>query len=246
MRNDSVHCIFFALVIFLPVLVEAQETSIKASSQSAPFTPKLSGIWRASTLGYSFRPKEPFALQPWAQEKYRRVREGMDANEKGRDDLDPTIVQCAPIGVPRLVTYARYPFEIIELPGRVIILYEADYSVRQIWTDGRKFPEVSDLTWLGYSIGKWEGDTLVVETVGLTDRTWLDNDGLPHSDALRVVERYRRSDANTLVIDYLFDDPKAYTKPWTTQRVFQSRPDWEIHERLLCEDRLLEEIDKAH
>jgi hypothetical protein len=98
-------------------------------------------------------------------------------------------------------------------------------------------PHKKDLapTWMGDSIGRWEGDTLVVDTVGFNDRTWLDQVGHPHSDALHLVERIRRHDHDTLQIDFTFDDPKAYTQPWTGEKLFKLRLDWNISE-YVCED----------
>ena len=107
--------------------------------------------------------------------------------------------------------------------------------MRQIHTDGRDHPKDLLPTWLGDSIGKWDGDTLVVDTVGFNDKTWIDNTGLPHSDALHLVERLRRVSHDVLQLDITVDDPKAYTKPWSVQRVFDLKPDWEIGE-LICED----------
>ena len=95
---------------------------------------------------------------------------------------------------------------------------------------------------MGHSIGKWDGDTLVVDTVGLNDKTWLDGLGHPHSDALHLVERIRRVDHATLQFDLTFDDPKAYTKPWMGKQVFKLRPGWEIPEHIICEDHLLNRI----
>jgi hypothetical protein len=127
--------------------------------------------------------------------------------------------------------------EIVQTPGRVLIIYEFDHFVRQIWTDGRE--HVKDLpgTWMGDSIGKWEGDTLVVDTTGFNDKTWVDRAGHPHSEDLHVVERIRRADPKTLQVDITIEDPKAYTKPWGGQLLFTARPDWNISE-LVCLDNI--------
>jgi hypothetical protein len=119
----------------------------------------------------------------------------------------------------------------------VLIIYEFDHFVRQIWTDGR--PHVKDLpgTWMGDSIGKWEGDTLVADTTGFNDKTWVDRAGHPHSEDLHVVERIRRADPKTLQVDITIEDPKAYTKPWGGQLLFTGRPDWSISE-LVCLDNI--------
>jgi len=162
-----------------------------------------------------------------------------DPNEQGLDELDPGY-NCIPPGTPRVFAIGR-PFEIVQVPGRVFILYEWDHTVRRIYTDGRKHPEGYFPTFMGWSIGKWEGDTLVVDTVGLNDKTWMDGIGTPHSDELRVTERIRRRDRDTLEIEFRFDDPKAFTKPWGGKKTFRLRPDWEVLEHTNCEDHLIEE-----
>ena len=111
-------------------------------------------------------------------------------------------------------------------------------GVRRIYMDGREHPEGWPFGWMGHSIGNWDGDTLVVDTVGLNDRTWMDRGGTPHSDALHVVERFRRVAHDTLEIDFLFDDPKAFTKPWGAKKVYRLRPDWEVLEDIACEEYL--------
>lgn len=112
---------------------------------------------------------------------------------------------------------------------------------RQIFTDGRKLPEDQNPTWFGYSVGKWEGDTLVVETTGFNEESWLDDGGHPHSDALHVTERFRRSNFGNMDIQFTIDDPKAYTKPWTATVRFQLLADTELIENI-CEN----EKDAAH
>ncbi len=123
----------------------------------------------------------------------------------------------------------------------MIILYERDHNVRQIWMD-QQHPEGYPPSFMGHSIGWWEGDTLVVDTIHLRGDNWLDSAGHPISDAMHIVERYRRTAQDTLVIDYLFDDPKVYTKPWTGQRAFQLQAPKPgipgIMEDVMCDDPL--------
>jgi hypothetical protein len=122
---------------------------------------------------------------------------------------------CLPPGVPRMM-YTPYPTEIFQLPERVVFVYEGGAHVwRNIWLDGRLQPKDPNPTYLGYSTGKWEGDTLVVDTVGLNDRTWLDAAGHGHGEKLHVIERFTRSDSNTLRVEATIEDPDYYTKPWT-------------------------------
>jgi hypothetical protein len=129
--------------------------------------------------------------------------------------------------------------EIIQTHGRVLMLNEYDHTLRHVYMDGREHPKDPDPTWLGHSTGKWDGDTLVIDTIGLTDKTWLDYLGHPHTEDLHVVERYRRVDSSTLRLEILIDDPKTYAKTWTGQVVFKLKPDWEISEHFACdaEDR---------
>jgi hypothetical protein len=107
------------------------------------------------------------------------------------------------------------PWKLIQTPGLVAILYENSMTYRQVFTDGRVLSKDPDPTFMGYSVGHWEDDTFVVETAGYNDKTWLDFSGHPHTDALRMTERIRRRDFGHLEIQITFDDPKAYTKPWT-------------------------------
>jgi len=129
-----------------------------------------------------------------------------------------------------------YPFKIIQTPGETILLEEEFNQYRQIFTDGRAAPVDPNPAWFGYSIGRWEGDTFVVETTGFGDQSWLDNGGHPHTDALHLTERFRRRNFGSLELDVTVDDPKAYTKPWKSATVhFELLPDTELIEHL-CEN----------
>ena len=125
--------------------------------------------------------------------------------------------------------------EIMQIPGRVVMLFEYDHFVRQIFTDGRQHVQDMPPSWMGDSIGKWEGNTLVVDTTGFNDKTWLDLVGHPHTDALHLVERLRRVSHDTMTIDISIDDPKAYTRPWVSHSVYELKPEWTIGE-VICED----------
>ena len=177
-------------------------------------------------------------MTAWGWERYRAV--GGDRDDGSGDMVDEhdiMMTACAPPGLTRLFQLAPRPMEMLQLPGRVVQLFEWDHWVRQIWTDGRKHPEETDQTWMGHSIGWYEGDTFVVDTVGFNDKTWIDNRGHPHSEQLHLVERYRRVDQDTMVLDLTFEDPKAYTRPWSGQFVFVLKPSWDIQEEVFCEDR---------
>ena len=181
-------------------------------------------------------------MQPWAEEKYKANHEpGTKPNEHGRSELDPGM-RCFPPGPTWLLTQPR-PFEIFEVPNpnRILFVYEWDHWLRTVWMDGRSHPKVDDPTWMGHSIGKWDGDSLVIDTVGLNDKTWLDMAGHVHSESLHVIERIHRPSHDTLIDDITIDDPKAYTRTWTGQKAFKLHPTWEVQEHVACEDHLMHE-----
>ena len=146
--------------------------------------------------------------QPWAAEltKKRTLDNGM---------ADP-ISHCLPGGIVKGLTIPLFR-KVIQIPGLVVILNELGSSYRQIFTDGRTLPEIDQPTFNGYSSGKWEGDTLVVQTIGFKDQMWLDRNGSPLSDAAKITERFRRPSFGKLEIEITVDDPKVYTKPWTVK-----------------------------
>ena len=142
---------------------------------------------------------------------------------------------CLPPGVPRMM-YTPYPAEIFQLPERIVFVFEGAAHVwRNIWMDGRKQPADPNPDYLGYSVGKWEGDTLVVDTIGFNDRTWLDAAGHQHGEKLHVTERFTRSDSNTLRIEATIDDPDYYTKPWSVVTFATWYPNQEILE-YICQE----------
>lgn len=212
-----------------------------APSSGAKATPDLSGIWVRVGAGQIYdEVKEPPSMTPWAEALFKANRQGVtNPTEQGIDEMDPENY-CFPMGTPRAYL-PNYPVEIVQLPNRLYFLHENTHLVRRIYLDGRKIPDGYPPSFMGYSTGKWDGDTLVVETVGFNDLTWLDALGHPHSDALRITERIRRVSADTL--DFQFDDSKAYTKPWTGKKTFRLRNDWEIMEHNgFCEDRNRDEF----
>ena len=143
---------------------------------------------------------------------------------------DPTLA-CFPDGIPKILTSPE-PFEIISVPGRVLMFFEKDHGWRQIWTDGRKLPaDPPELRFDGYSVGRWEGNTFIVDSSGFNDKLWLDYYGDPHSEELKLTERYQRVNQDTMTIAVTIDDPKAYTKPWVGKPInFGLRPNIEIGE----------------
>jgi hypothetical protein len=162
-------------------------------------------------------------LQPWARElRDRRI---------ARNSRDNPDAHCLPIGLTQLHNHPQ-PRKIIQTPSLIVILYEANDGIRQIFLDGRPHPTNDPQPWwFGYSVGRWEGDTLVVETRGFRDDVWLDVNGAPLTGAGRMIERFRRVDYGNLEIEVTIDDPKAYTRPWTAVK---------IRQRLLPGDELIE------
>jgi hypothetical protein len=157
---------------------------------------------------------------------------------KGKDDPGAT---CHPMGLPSLDT-VPVPYKIVQTPGLIAILYEGDTVFRQVFTDGRKHAETTIPSWLGYSVGRWEGDTLVVETVGFNDKSWLDRIGHTHSDALRIVERFHRKDLGHMDVTVTIEDPKTFARPVTFTQPTTLTPDGDLLE-YFCTDN---EQDSAH
>ena len=156
-----------------------------------------------------------------------------------RDQAD---VCVTPAGIP-LASFLSEPIKIIQSPRLAVIIHESDNTHRQIYTDGRGLPKEFDYpAYLGYSVGRWEGDTFVVETAGFNDKTQLDLIGHPHSEALRIVERFRRRDFGHMEVEMTFDDPQMYTKPFTIKVPFDLLADQDIFESFCHEN----EKDRAH
>jgi hypothetical protein len=148
---------------------------------------------------------------------------------------------CLPIGIPFSFLLPD-PNKIVQAPGLIVIMYEIDGMHRQIYTDGRTLPKDPQPSWLGYSTGKWQSDTLVVQTAGFNDKASLDGMGHPHSEALRVIERYHRRDFGHLDVEMTFDDPKMYTRPFTIKITQLLSADSDILEYVCNEN----EKDRAH
>lgn len=174
--------------------------------------PDLSGLWNKISPKYSrniaadLKPEE---IQPWAQ-----TLVDQRAEDLGRDYMN---VHCVPLGPGYAVSADSTGAEmmkIVQTPGLIVIL-NPDLTYRQIFLDGRTLEPAPNPDWMGYSVGHWDGDTLVVESFGFNDRTWLDHDGHPHTEALRMTERYRRRDFGNLELEVTLSDPAAYAKPWT-------------------------------
>ena len=205
----------------------------KAPTGPTPRTPEgkvdFSGVWDPGSAFFNIG---QVPLQPWAAELYAQRRANL-----GKDDPE---AQCLPAGVPRI---SPFPQKFVQTPTLIVILDEGNvHSYRQLFLDGRGHPKNMDPLWMGDSIAKWDGDTLVVDTTGFNDKTWLTGQGVPHSEELHVIERYRRPDFGHLEVEITLEDPKAFTKPHTFKRGFILLPNWEIHEYVCNEFN----VDKDH
>jgi hypothetical protein len=175
--------------------------------------PDMNGVFSAQGSGR----REPIAFQQWAREKH-------DLFVKRKLADNPT-ARCLSPGLINLTTVSFFPIQFVQIPGQVVILYEWDHFFRVVPTDGRKQTEDPDpLQSLGHSVGSWEGDTLVVDVVGFSDYTWIDNNAGVHSDALHVVERFTMIDTDTIEYRAFLEDPKAWTQPWNVAATLKRRP----------------------
>ena len=221
--------------------------------------PDLSGLWRG--IGTTTRGAPPPAAPPGAPPlaTFRNVganfKEGLPLQPSAAELLkqrnagnskDNPEANCLPMGIMQFHTQGA-PRKFIQTPGLIVILYEASSGSRQIFTDGRPLPGNDPQPWwYGYSVGRWEGDTLVVQTTGLRDGGWLDIIGSPLTDAARLTERFRRVSYGRMEIDVTVDDPKAYTRPWTVRINQQIMLDGELIEFICAENqKFYGQFDKA-
>jgi hypothetical protein len=213
----------------------------KANAPSAPApVHDITGVWMmrnppGSNRGYTnftyTDPKtDPPSLTPWGEEKFKEAKDSNGGAYTLDQTNDPVLTRCYPPGTPR-VYFHPYPFEFVQAPKYMLMLFEYDHTVRRIYTDGRPLPSDPDPLWLGYSVGHWDGNTtFVVDTVGFNEKTWLDRLGHAHSDQLHVLERFRRVDHDHMELDITMTDPKALAKPWSTTLFYQLRPEWDLGE----------------
>ncbi len=260
MANHVVSRILFAAAfVFSPALLaqDGQDRDTRPAPRLPDGKPDLSGVWvRASESpmrhfngadGSQRRGRVEVAvttaealMRPEAGLRYRDQLAAGKARTIQRDLYDPYIKACAPLGFPRLIQQGR-PVEILNLPNRLFFRYEVDHFPRDIWLDGRSHPDftITPSTWMGHSTGRWDGDTLVVDSVGFNDMTWLDSPGHPHSESLHTVERYTRASYDRLEIQVTFDDPEIYTGPLIGNTfIYRLVPDGEIIEWISCDERI--------
>jgi hypothetical protein len=197
--------------------------------------PDLSGLWNPDFSGpegvrlNTWDSNDPFAkhpeqapMTPWAAEKFKDVRPPFGALQTFDNTNDPVQRYCDPPGIPRIYMYP-WTIQFIQTPATVYILYEYTKVWRAVAMNGEHSKD-PDNTWMGEAIGKYEGDTFVIDTIGFNDKTWLDQTGHPHSDALHVIERFRRLDHDHMELSVTIDDPKAYTKTFSASKVYNLSP----------------------
>ncbi len=202
--------------------------------RSADGKPDLSGVWMVRNGSfYLTSDLKPEEILPWAAALYKQREDNFRRDSDG--------IECLPPGPKAGIGVGNLPMKIVQTPSLVVVLYEYQTIFRQFFTDGRELPEDPNPTWMGYSVGRWDGDTLVVTTAGYNDRTTIDLAGHPHTEALRMTERYHRRDVGHLDVQVTLDDPKAYTRPWTLPMEFTLMPDGQLIE-YVCEN----ERDKPH
>ena len=239
-------------VILLPMCLFAQtgKTSDAGKMQEAstPLSHDLSGVWMQypqgdvpgtpgmNTVNERFRPP----LTPWGQARLDAARPLVGPRAIPGEENSSSL-KCDPDGPPKVLNHPN-PFEIVQIPGRMFMFFEEQHIWRTIWADGRELPKDPDPSYLGSAVGKWEGDTFVVETIGFNDSQWVDAYGNPRSEQTHLTERYRRLNHDTLELQVTIDDPKSYTKAWVSPpKLHKLEPGWEIAEWFCVVDE-----DKAY
>ena len=225
--------------------------------------PDLSGVWQThgSQRGEALRVAGPGAnlvdpgvdLQTYSkyflnvladfkpeEEPMRPEAAALFAQRAETRGKDIPTSHCLPGGVPFSTLIA--PFKMIQTPLEIVMLLEDNNPPRQIYTDGRKLPDNPEPMWMGYSVGKWEGDILVVDSTGFNERTWLDGFGHPHSESMHIVERFRRTNFGHMDVEVTIDDPKMYTRPFTVKFAARLLPDTDTLESVCAEN----ERDRPH
>ena len=225
--------LFAAAMLCLAAMPAAAQPAAPPARLTAlyadPHQPDLTGVWLV-TGWFSFSPDKALpAFKPPYDAIYAKRMKAFNAGAP----IDDVTADCLPPGMPH-IQVVPYPFEIMQTPGRVTMLYEYAGQVRRIYLDGGQ-PKDPDPTYYGTSVGRWEGDTLVVRTTNIREDTQLDFSGVPHSDALTITERFRRTAPDTLEDRITLDDPKAYAQPFTAVRAYKLHPDWTIGE-YVCEE----------
>ncbi len=231
-------------------LIGGEAVSIESGSRSQEPLPggqgaDLRGVWirryEHAWENYAFTEALP-PMTPWALARFQESRPVFGPDAVAVVETNDPTYQCLPPGLPRIYAHPA-AFEVFQFADRVMIVYEFHQRFRHIYTDGRAHRTGRPATWMGESVGHWEGDTLVVESVNFNDRTWIDRRGVPHSDQLHVTERFRRDGDGQLIVEITVVDPVAFTEPWSARRVFDS-VNWRLEENVCMENSLFEEFSE--
>ena len=199
-------------------------------------TPDFSGVWQQRFVDKNGRPVVGLDLadfvdipyQPWSKAQY-------EFNNTSKGQASDPEAQCLPAGVPR-ATGLPYPLRLMQSPGLIAMLLEGNVHSYRLFLMDQEHPKDPNPTWMGHSTGKWEGETLVVDTVGFNDKTWLDPGGHVHTEQMHTIERFTRISQSRLLYEFTIDDPGAYTKPWGWSYALELHPDWEIIEYVCNEN----------
>ena len=205
-----------------PRLKDGRVNLAAPAPRAADGHPDLSGIWVTAEGKYLENlgvDGADIAMLPWAAKVYAERQANNSATRPSLHCIPHSITDFDALAVPK---------KLIQTPGELIVLFEAYHSYRQIFTDGRSLPRDPDPAWFGYSVGRWQGDTLVIESNGINEMTWLDDGGHPHSDALRITEKLRRRDFGNMAVELTIDDPKTYSRPWHVTLPWKLLPDTEL------------------
>jgi hypothetical protein len=217
----------------------------KANVDTHPFDAHdLSGVFGDNGIELDLKTLPPFT--PYGQKLWDATKSDVPG-ENGKDPMNI----CDPLGYPRAFAY-NYGVEMVQLPDRVLQFFEFQHTWRTIWTDGRKLPEDPPVDrYLGYAVGHWDGDTFVVESSGFDARSWVSEDrrnrehGFPHTNEMKIEERYKRLDYGKMQATLTVTDPKVYTKPWVTTGVATLRPNAEIGEYFCVPSESINFNDKS-
>jgi len=228
------------LIVTAGLLAAAVTGCVQEDAPLAPARrPDISGTWvhPDGPGGGGLRPAGGIPLTPWAIERMKA--EKPTASSDFRETTDPAVLYADPNGYPRIQQHPM-KFKLVQTDDYVYHLWEYNQNWRQIAINQEHSPD-APLTWYGNAVGKWDGDTLVVDTVGINERSWLDTAGHEHSDKLHMTERFRLADANTLEHVVTYDDPVFFVKPFTTRRLFKRQ----VGDRILDHSCLENEKDSA-
>lgn len=223
-------------------LAAQSSTKERAAPRTAEGYPDLSGVWVATGAILLFEGEEAFAAARAADAAagrppgnsnemppYKPEAEAQRQYYVSRRGIDDPMARCLLTGIPR-INFRPLPFEIVQMPDRVIMLYEIHHAFRIIPTDGRPPPEDAEPSYLGESSGHWDGDTFVVEVTSQNDKSWINNVGTIHTEDMKVTERYTRDSFDTIRYEATMVDPAVFTKPFTIRETFRLRPDERIRE----------------